>query len=157
MQKGQIEEAIQHCRAALTVRPDLAPVHTNLAVALLANGEIADGIKQFEKTLQISPRSVPALNNLAWILATYSDPAFRDGTKALELAQEANEFSGGSDPVILRTLAAALANAGQFSKAVEVGQLALSLTDRQSPLANALQQEIAGYQAGLPYRENVKR
>src|SRR5438105_5317632 len=157
LQKGQIEEAIQHCRAALTVRPDLAPVHTNLAVALLANGEIADGIKQFEKTLQISPRSVPALNNLAWILATYSDPAFRDGTKALELAQEANEFSAGSDPVILRTLAAALANAGQFSKAVEVGQLALSLTDRQSPLANALQQEIAGYQAGLPYRENVKR
>ena len=54
-------------------------------------------------------------------------------------------------------MAAALANAGQFSKAVEVGQLALSLTDRQSPLANALQQEIAGYQAGLPYRENVKR
>ena len=105
----------------------------------------------------MQPRSVPALNNLAWILATYSDPAFRDGTKALELAQEANEFSGGSDPVILRTLAAALANAGQFSKAVEVGQLALSLTDRQSPLANALQQEIAGYQAGLPYRENVKR
>src|SRR5438477_1290400 len=157
LQKGQIEEAIQHCRAALTVRPDLASVHTNLAVALLANGEIADGIKQFEKTLQISPRSVPALNNLAWILATYSDPAFRDGTKALELAQEANELSGRSNPIVLRTLAAAHANEGQFSRAVEVGQLALWLTCRQSPLANALQQEIAGYQAGLPYRENVKR
>jgi hypothetical protein len=103
------------------------------------------------------PRSVPALNNLAWILATYSDPAFRDGTKALELAQRANEFSGRNNPIILRTLAAAHANVGQFSTAVEVGQLALSLTDRQSPLASALQRELAGYKASEPYRESVKR
>ena len=66
-------------------------------------------------------------------------------------------FRAGSNPVILRTLAAAHANAGQFSRAVEVGQLALSLTDRQSPLANALQREIAGYEASEPYRESVKR
>lgn len=157
LQKGEIDEAILHARIALTIRGDLAPVHTNLGVALLARGEIAEGIKQLEKTLEISPQSVPALNNLAWIFATYSDPAFRDGTQAIELAQEANEFSGRSNPVVLRTLAAAHANAGQFNRAVEVGQLALSLTDQQSPLANALQQDIAGYQAGLPHRENVKR
>jgi tetratricopeptide (TPR) repeat protein len=157
LQKGEIDEAILHGRVALTIRPDVAAVHTNLAVALLAKGEIADGIKEFEKTLEISPRSVPALNNLAWISATYSDPAFRNDAKALELAREANEFSGGSNPVILRTLAAAHANAGQFGRAIELGQLALSLADRQSPLANALQQDIAGYQAGLPHRESVKR
>jgi tetratricopeptide (TPR) repeat protein len=157
LQKGEIDEAILHGRVALTIRADLAPVHTNLAVALLAKGEIAEGIKQFEKTLEIAPRSVPALNNLAWIFATYSDPAFRNDAKALELAREANEFSGGSNPVILRTLAAAHANTGQFSQAIEVGQLGLSLADRQSPLANALQQDIAGYHAGLPHRENVKR
>jgi protein O-mannosyl-transferase len=157
LQKGEIDEAILHARIALTIRADLAPVHTNLGVAFLARGEIAEGIKQLEKTLEIAPRSVPALNNLAWIFATYSDPAFRNDAKALELAQEANEFSGGSNPVILRTLAAAHANTGQFSRAIEVGQLALSLADRQSRLANALQQDIAGYQAGLPHRENVKR
>src|SRR6267142_2723394 len=157
LQKGEIDDAIMHAQVALTVRPDVAAVHTNLAVAWLAKGQIADGIRQLEKTLEIAPRSVPALNNLAWIFATYSDPAFRDGARALELAQEANEFSSRNNPVILRTLAAAHANAGQFSRAVEVGQLALSLTDRQSPLANALQREIADYEAGEPYRENVKR
>src|SRR5439155_23962391 len=77
--------------------------------------------------------------------------------KALELAEAANEFSGHNNPVILRTLAAADANAGQFSRAIEVGQLALSLTDRQSPLANALQREIAGYEASEPHREDIKR
>ena len=107
--------------------------------------------------MEIAPQSVPALNNLAWIFATYPDPAFRDGAKALELAEAASEFSGRNNPVILRTLAAADANAGQFSRAIEVGQLALSLTDRQSSLANSLQQEIAGYEASEPHREDIKR
>src|SRR5438094_1366376 len=157
LQKGEICKAMFHCRAALSIQPEHADAHTILASAFLQKGEIGNAIEQYKKTLEIAPRSVPALNNLAWILATYSDPAFRDGTKALELAQRANEFSGRNNPIILRTLAAAHANIGQFSAAVEVGQLALSLTDRQSPLASALQRELAGYEGNEPYREGVKR
>ena len=157
LKKGEIDEAIFHCRAVLSIQPEHADARTILASAFLQKGEIGNAIEQYKKTLEIVPRSVPALNNLAWILATYSDPAFRDGTKALELAQRANEFSGRNNPIILRTLAAAHANVGQFSTAVEVGQLALSLTDRQSPLASALQRELAGYEASEPYRESVKR
>jgi tetratricopeptide (TPR) repeat protein len=157
LKKGEIDEAILHCRAVLSTQPEHADAHTILANAFLQKGEIGNAIEQYKKTLEIAPRSVPALNNLAWILATYSDPALRDGTKALELAQRANEFSGRNNPIILRTLAAAHANVRQFSAAVEVGQLALSLTDRQSPLASALQRELAGYKASEPYRESVKR
>ena len=157
LKKGEIDKAIFHCQAVLSTQPEHADAHTILANAFLQKGEIGNAIEQYKKTLEIAPRSVPALNNLAWILATYSDPAFRDGTKALELAQRANEFSGRNNPIILRTLAAAHANVGQFSTAVEVGQLALSLTDRQSPLASALQRELAGYEASEPYRESVKR
>src|SRR5437773_1581127 len=150
LKKGEIDETIFHCQAALSIQPEYADAHTILASAFLQKGEIGNAIEQYKKTLEIAPRSVPALNNLAWILATYSDPAFRDGTKALELAQRANEFSGRNNPIILRTLAAAHANVGQFSAAVEVGQLALSLTDRQSPLASALQRELAGYEGNEP-------
>ena len=157
LKKGEIDKAILHCQAVLSIQPEHADAHTTLGAALLRKGEIGSAIEQYKKALEIAPRSVPALNNLAWILATYSDPAFRDGTKALELAQRANEFSGRNNPIILRTLAAAHANVGQFSTAVEVGQLALSLTDRQSPLASALQRELAGYKASEPYRESVKR
>ena len=157
LKKGEIDKAIFHCQAVLSAQPEHADAHTILASAFLQKGEIGNAIEQYKKTLEIAPRSVPALNNLAWILATYSDPAFRDGTKALELAQRANEFSGRNNPIILRTLAAAHANVGQFSAAVEVGQLALSLTDRQSPLASALQRELAGYEGNEPYREGVKR
>jgi protein O-mannosyl-transferase len=157
LEKGEIDRAMVHCRAAVSIQPQNADAQTNLAVVLDQKGRAPEAISHYEKALELSSRSLSAENNLAWLLATNSDASLRNSARALELAQQAEELSGGGNPVVLRTLAAAHANAGQFSRAVEVAQLALSLTDRQSPLANALQQEIAGYQAGLPYRENGKR
>jgi len=157
LEKGEIDRAMVHCRAAVSIQPENADAQTNLAVVLDQKGRAPEAISHYEKALELSSRSLSAENNLAWLLATNSDASLRNSARALELAQQAEELSGGGNPVVLRTLAAAHANAGQFSRAVEVAQLALSLTDRQSPLANALQQEIAGYQAGLPYRENGKR
>jgi protein O-mannosyl-transferase len=157
LEKGEIDAAVFHSRAAVSIQPQNADAHTNLAVAFDEKGQIAEAIKQYEQALEISPQSVAAENNLAWLLATNPDASIRHRDRALELATRANQLSGGGNATVLRTLAAAYANAGQFSRAVEVGQLALSLTDRESPLAKALQQEIAGYQAGLPYREDVKQ
>ena len=157
LEKGEIDRAMVHCRAAVSIQPQNSDAQTNLAVVLDQKGRAPEAISHYEKALELSSRSLSAENNLAWLLATNSDASLRNSARALELAQQAEELSGGGNPVVLRTLAAAHANAGQFSRAVEVAQLALSLTDRQSPLANALQQEIAGYQAGLPYRENGKR
>ena len=157
LEKGEIDAAVFHSRAAVSIQPQNADAHTNLAVAFDEKGQIAEAIKQYEQALEISPQSVAAANNLAWLLATNPTASIRHRDRALELATRANQLSGGGNATVLRTLAAAYANAGQFSRAVEVGQIALSLTDRQSPLAKALQQEIAGYQAGLPYREDVKQ
>ena len=157
LEKGEIDAAVFHSRAAVSIQPQNTDAHTNLAVAFDEKGQIAEAIKQYEQALEISPQSVAAANNLAWLLATNPDASIRHRDRALELATRANQLSGGGNATVLRTLAAAYANAGQFNRAVEVGQLALSLTDRQSPLAKALQQEIAGYQAGLPYREDVKQ
>ena len=157
LEKGEIDAAVFHSRAAVSIQPQNADAHTNLAVAFDEKGQTPEAISQYEQALEISPQSVAAANNLAWLLATNPTASIRHRDRALELATRANQLSGGGNATVLRTLAAAYANAGQFSRAVEVGQLALSLTDRQSPLAKALQQEIAGYQAGLPYREDVKQ
>ena len=75
--------------------------------------------------------------------------------KAIELAQRANELSGGQDPVILRTLAAAYAEGGQFAEAVTTAQRALQLADSQSnaALGDGLRAQIKFYQAGSPFRD----
>jgi len=68
------------------------------------------------------------------------------------LALRANQFSGGRDPIVLRTLAAAYAENGQFSKAVESTKSALELADtqRNQALVEVLQHDLSLYQKELP-------
>jgi protein O-mannosyl-transferase len=158
LEKGEIDAAIFHCRAALSVQPENADARENLAVALDEKGQTADAIMQYEKALKISPGSVSAQNNLAWVLATCSDASLRNGSKALELARQADQLSGGDNPVVLRSLAAAYAEVGQFAKAVEVAQgaLRLAVEQRYRALGEALQEEMTHYRVNLPYREAAK-
>ena len=96
---------------------------------------------------------MPAQNNLAWALATNPDPSLRNGMKAIELAQQANEFTGGKNLLILRTLAAAYAEGGQFTNALATAGQALQLaaTEHNAPMINDLQAEIKLYEAGQPF------
>src|SRR5437870_4625307 len=76
--------------------------------------------------------------------------------KAVQLAQRANRLSGGSDPIILHTLAAAYAENRQFSEAVNAAQRALELADANgvASLAESLRSKLALYQAETPYRDS---
>jgi len=158
LEKGEADTAIQHCRTALVIQPDDADCHTVLAVALDEKAEIAEAIQHYEKALAISPKSISALTNLAWLRATSSNEALRNGNEAVKLAGRADELLGGTNAVVLRTLAAAYAETGQFPKAIESGRAALQLArmhgDRS--LAVELEQQIAVYQLRLPYREMRK-
>ncbi len=158
LEKGEIDAAISHCRAALLIQPENADAHTNLAIALDEKGQTAEAVQNYEKALEISPQSVSALTNLAWLLATCSNASFRNGTKAIELAGEADQLSGGTNTLVLRALAAAYAESGQFGKGIEIARAAMQLarTQGDNSLAGALQQEIALYELALPYRETPK-
>jgi tetratricopeptide (TPR) repeat protein len=158
LEKGEIDAAISHCRAALLIQPENADAHTNLAIALDEKGQTAEAVQNYEKALAISPQSVSALTNLAWLLATCSNASFRNGTKAIELAGEADQLSGGTNTLVLRALAAAYAESGQFGKAIEIARAAMQLARTQcdNSLTGALQQEIALYELALPYRETPK-
>jgi cytochrome c-type biogenesis protein CcmH/NrfG len=112
---------------------------------------------EYTKALQISPENLAALSNLAWLLATSSDPTLRNGSEAVQLAERADSASSRSDkhPSVLRILAAAYAEAGQFVEAKETAQHALEAANIQgnTNLAEALQGELALYDLGLPYHK----
>jgi protein O-mannosyl-transferase len=159
LEKGELDAAIEHCRAALLIQPNNPDCHTVLAVALDEKGQSAEAIQHYEKALEISPQSVSALNNLAWLLATCPDASFRNGTRAIQLARQADQLSGGTNTLILRTLAAGYAEAGQFAKAIESARTATRIAQMQGDnlLAWELGQEIALYELGLPYHETPKQ
>jgi hypothetical protein len=135
---------------AVTSNNDVA--HTNLGNLFSAR----EAIPHYEKALQIAPHTMLPLNNLAWVRATSPDPFQRDGAKALELAKEANQLSGGKDPVFVRTLAAAYAENGQFTEAIETAQRALPLAVDQenAALADDLRRNIENFQKHIPLRDS---
>src|SRR5438874_729095 len=158
LEKGEADNAIQHCRTALVIRPDDADCHTVLAVALDEKGETPEAIHHYEKALVIFPKSISALTNLAWLRATSSNEALRNGNEAVTLAGQADELSGGTNAVVLRTFAAAYAETGQFAKAIESSRTALQLArvHGDQSLAVELEQQKAVYELRLPYRETRK-
>jgi tetratricopeptide (TPR) repeat protein len=158
LEKGEIDGAIAHCQAAVSIQPEHADAHTTYAIALDEKGRTADAIAEYKKALEISPRSISAENNLAWLLATCPTASLRNGGQALELARQADQLSGGSNPIVLRTLAAAYAENSQFAKAVEMARIAsrLAIAQGDGQLAKNLEQEFLFYKAGLPYRERPK-
>ena len=150
-QRGRVDEAIAQFRQALQIEPGYAEASYNLGEALLKKGNADEAISLYQRALQTKPDYPAALNNLAWVLATCSQASLRDGNKAVELAQRANQLTGDANPVVLHTLAAAYAEAGRFPEAVKAAQHALQLAETQSnaALADAIRSQIKLYQAGV--------
>jgi ABC-type nitrate/sulfonate/bicarbonate transport system substrate-binding protein len=75
----------------------------------------------------------------------------------VQLAERADSASSRSDkhPTVLRILAAAYAEAGQFTQAKETAQQALEAANIQgnTTLADTLRGELALYDLGLPYHK----
>jgi tetratricopeptide (TPR) repeat protein len=154
-QKGDVEEAIIQYRTAIGLRPDYANAHNNLANSLRQTGRVEEAVHEYEAALKSDPESVLAQNNLAWLLATSSNASVRNGAKAVQLAKQADQLTGGNDAIILHTLAAAYAENSQFPEAVEAAQRALDLANANgiTALADSLRTKLALYQAGSPYHE----
>jgi uncharacterized protein (TIGR03067 family) len=64
MKRGDADEAIQHFRKALEIRPDSAEAHNGMGSALLKNGRIDEAIQHFRMALQIKPDYAEAKENL---------------------------------------------------------------------------------------------
>jgi len=153
LQMGRVNEAITHFRRALEIQQS-CEVYYNLGYAFRRNGMAAEAITYFQKAIELQPQFIPAQRNLAWMLATWPEPSVRNGGKAVALAEQANQSSKDKDPQILRTLAAAYAEAGRFPEAILTAKQALVLAVAQSKtgLTNELQTEIGLYQTNTPCR-----
>jgi tetratricopeptide (TPR) repeat protein len=155
LQKGQVADALVHYRKLLELQPDNIEVHNIVGTVLIQQGHIREGVEEWQKVLAIQPDNGNAMSNLAWVFATAPDDSLRDGTKAVQLAEEALRISRRRIPIIFRTLAAAYAESGEFSKAIQTAQQGIELANSQgnSGLATELQGNIALYQERRPLRD----
>jgi tetratricopeptide (TPR) repeat protein len=151
---GDRHGALTNCLAALGL--DLTPLNRVQAGQVLASlGRSADAIIQYRVALAMAPDLVPALNNLAWILATDRGVTNRNGAEAVQLAQRACVLTGYQTPVLIGTLAAGYAEAGRFKEAVDTARRArdLALAARQPDVAEKNRQLLGLYQSGRAYHQ----
>jgi tetratricopeptide (TPR) repeat protein len=155
LKKGQIRDAIAEWTKALQLQPNNADMHNNLAVALLQDGRGAAALAEWQETLRLQPERIGAQLSLAWILATSPDGAIRDGTRALDLAQRACQYSSDRNLMTFRVLAAAYAETGRFAEAINAAQEGeqRAETQGQPSIVRLLEGDLALYQQGIPLRD----
>jgi tetratricopeptide (TPR) repeat protein len=122
-ESGRFDAAERQLRSGLAGR-DTESGRLQLAQVLTAQGKLAEAADEYGAVLRLNSECVEALNNLAWIRASAPDRRLRDGTQAVALAQYAAQLTHYRTPIILGTLAAAHAEAGNHSKAMQSMQTA---------------------------------
>ncbi len=154
--QGNLDEAMTHYSAALKLNPNHAEAHNNLAIALAMRGDLKNAIEHFSDACRLNTNLLVAANSLAWIRATHPNPKFRDGAEAVQLASRAVKLAGEKDFSVLETLAAAYAEAGDFTNAEKTAQKGIDLAkiagDQQT--AAQLLSQLQNYEMRRPYRDS---
>ncbi len=158
---SRLEEAIENYRALLSHDPDHAAGRHELGLALIRGGPAgaAEGAEHLRRAYVEDRNLLARGNDIAWTLATHPDAGRRDGQLALLIALELNAVTGGAEPALLETLAAAQAETGDFETAARTVAKALEIVgdarndspDRER-LLELLSRRLEQYRQGIPVR-----
>jgi protein O-mannosyl-transferase len=158
-EQGRWREAATEFRIALTLKVphDEFVCDIHFARVLAQLGLQHEANKYLESALEIEPNSVIALNALAWSLATDPDAHYRNGARAVELAERACQLTGYEQTYYIGTLAAAYAEAGRFDDAVATAQKAIAHAqqDNQPDLEQNNRENLKIFLAHQAYHEKA--
>jgi len=130
-------------------------IHVQIAQAQSFLGRYSEAVQQYEQALAKMPDSSETLNNLAWLLATCPDATVRNGPQAVKYARHACELTNYNKTVLMGTLAAAYAEAGEFADAMTTARKACDNASAQgeTDLLKSNQELMTLYQNHQPYHE----
>jgi Tfp pilus assembly protein PilF/peroxiredoxin len=153
-ERAEWEKAKEHFSAATRIDPRFVGVEIALGVKREQEGRAESAQKLYREALRRNPTSVPALNNLARLLATHPEEKIRNGSEAVKLARQAAEQTNFSQVTILATLADALAASGDFRQASAVAMQALQLSRSRGQLsmAKALEDRLKLFERRQPMK-----
>ena len=161
---GDLRGAINHFEKANKLVPDSKQLSSQLASVYFAFATQMDrqqmketAINHYRKGLVIDPSNNAARNNLAWILATSANQDLRNTEEALIVATKLNADTGNKVPQVLDTLAAAQAANGQFTKAAQSAEMAISQLKNNSKLKLTIQNRLNLYKNGKAFVQSTNK
>jgi tetratricopeptide (TPR) repeat protein len=150
--QGEYDKAIADDNQALAINPSCAQAYSNRGGAWNMKGEYEKAKADYNHAIAIDANSPAYYNDLALLQATSLDPAFRDAKQAFANASKAYQLANGSNANgTFSALAAAYAENGDFSKAVEWQTKAIDLTENNE-LKQRYLARLELFKQGKPFR-----
>lgn len=147
--------AARHFTNAVMLNPS-TDVYESLATALVMQGQWGEAIDRLEQGVEIYHGYLDLKRKLAFVLSTCPEARYRDGQKALRLAEEVRRV-GSEIPETYDTLGVAYAELGRYEDALRAARHGLALA--QQSLNMVAIEEIGArirlYEQGLPFRQKI--
>ncbi len=116
---GRFQNAVEDFNKGLALLPDVVVAYNDRGFAHENLKQYAKARDDYQQALALDPNFGPPSYNLAKLLATCEDAAIRDGQRAVELAKQAMQLKVHADYELYSLLAAAQAESGDFTAAVD--------------------------------------
>jgi tetratricopeptide (TPR) repeat protein len=168
--KKDWEKSVEDFTQAIRLAPDQMNGFWARGDALAKLGRWREAVADLERAIAIDARSASVQRLFSWILSTAPDDQVRDGQRAVELARSAIKLRGEKGCAYTDTLAAALAETGQFDAAVQSQREAILLKESEirrsldaKDAAEAgkeleeMQERLRLYEQSQPYRSDRPR
>ncbi len=130
---GKLDSARSTLTGMLAKEPQNSRATLDLGYVEEKGGRLSEAMGYYEKTIQLAPQNVVALNNLAYLLADTG----KDPDRALMLAQQVKELAP-QDPNIDDTIGWAYYNKGLFKLAVDYMTKAETMSNARRTLHLAM-------------------
>lgn len=149
-----LERAMADLDAAIRLDSTNGSVFTQRAEVWCRLGKFDSALADHREAVRISPNLPAVQNNFAWFLATCPDRSVRDGKAAVEAATKACELSDWEGGRFIDTLAAALAEKGEFDEAVKRIDEAIDKSEfEDAPTRRSLMEHRKLFELEFPHRE----
>jgi tetratricopeptide (TPR) repeat protein len=145
--RGDRDGAMTHYQEAFRLDPAYAVALFQTAEIYAEKGSYREAEAGYRRTIQIKPDFLPAINNLAKLLALNPNPVARNLPEAVRVAEQGCKQTQYRDPVLLDTLAEVYAASGRYADARKVAAQGFEIANAQgkTALADRIRRRIEGF------------
>ncbi len=156
LKNKKYNQAIEDFNKAIAINSGFAESYLDRGNAYLYKGQYNQAISDYSKAIAMDQASAFPYASLAWLLATCPNEKYRNGSKAIELAQKAIRIS--LHPNNLASLAAGYAEIGKFNEAIATQKKLIAILKQEGKTENLndFMEKPDAYISHKPWREEVK-
>jgi len=151
---AELDKAIKDFTDAIKLDPTDSAAYCSRGAARQTKADPENALKDYAEAIRINPIDVEAYNGIAWVRATCPNEKFRDGKEAVKYGTKACELTAWKDAYNINTLAAAYAESGDFTKAIEWETKAQSMYSQSELKQLSFMLDL--YKSNKPYRVELR-